>query len=493
MAKVIDIMSRTFRSILPVGEMSALRRRFSAGTRFWSPYKLDSSRVNYELARRLYRNTDDRYKLGAWAARPVVDVLAGFVGQPHFKHEADELQQALDDTLEAWGGTFLRINRNVFRDGDVFARIYYQPGRLSGQDEWSLRLIPPEWVTPVPDPVNGGWMEVVIQYPVKRVEANRSTETDYTIVERITKGQITYEFQGDVPSSVREALQDRVNSWGFIPLVHFRNEAEETEMFGASELEPIEPFMKAYHDLMLAALEGGRLIARPKTKLKLSSVETFLRNNFPGVLERIQRGEEVKLDFASRDMYLMGGQDDIEFITADTGLQGISTLLKFIFRCIVDVSGIPEFVFGTAIASSKASASEQMIPFIRRVARKRGILGESYQELAQMWLAMQAKVGGVAVEDWNVGIEWDEVSPRDDLQVAQTIEAVVRAMVEGVEAMLISQDAAAEFLREFIPSMLTWRDVDAADDEFRRVARTMAIMARLRDGDGLELTGTEDE
>lgn len=110
-----------------------------------------------------------------------------------------------------------------------------------------------------------------------------------------------------------------------------------------------------------------------------------------------------------------------------------------------------------------------------------------------MWLAMQAKVGGVAVEDWNVGIEWDEVSPRDDLQVAQTIEAVVRAMVEGVEAMLISQDAAAEFLREFIPSMLTWRDVDAADDEFRRVARTMAIMARLRDGDGLELTGTEDE
>lgn len=265
-------------------------------------------------------------------------------------------------------------------------------------------------------------------------------------------------------------------------------------MFGASELEPIEPFMKAYHDLMLAAVEGGRLMARPKVKMRLSSVESFLRNNFPGALESIQRGEQPRLDFAGRELYLLADpQENIEFITADNGLDGISTLLKFLFRCIVDVSGVPEFVFGTAIASSKASASEQMIPFTRRIARKRGSLGESYQELARMWLAMQAQVGGPAVSDWAVGIEWDEVSPRDDLQVAQTIEAVVRSLVEGVENMLISQDAAAEFLREFVPSMLAWRDDDAPDDEMRRVARTMAVMQRIRDGQGLELTGTEGD
>ncbi|HEY8354396.1 MAG TPA: hypothetical protein VIK69_05210, partial [Methylophilaceae bacterium] len=62
----------------PIGEISVLRSVFG-GFSFFEPYQLDSSRVDYELARALYNNTHDRYKLGAAFARPVINTTAGFM------------------------------------------------------------------------------------------------------------------------------------------------------------------------------------------------------------------------------------------------------------------------------------------------------------------------------------------------------------------------------------------------------------------------------
>ena len=44
---------------------------------------------------------------------------------------------------------------------------------------------------------------------------------------------------------------------GFIPIVHFKNEGDETEEFGISD-PAIEPFMKAYHDVMMHAIQDPR-------------------------------------------------------------------------------------------------------------------------------------------------------------------------------------------------------------------------------------------
>jgi hypothetical protein len=105
---------------------------------------------------------------------------------------------------------------------------------------------------------------------------------------------------------VRAQNRTEPNPWGFVPVVHFRNEAEEEQLFGASDLEPVEPFMKAHHDTMIFAV------------------------------------------------------------------QGITAPLELILYCIVDVSETPEFAFGTAVQSSKASVSEQMVPLARKIRRKRG-------------------------------------------------------------------------------------------------------------------------
>lgn len=472
------------RLLAPIGEISVLRTFAQKTFGFYTPYTLDSSRVDYELARALYRNTEDKYKLGAGFAKPVINTAAGFMGAPHFTHPDPEADQELERAFSRWVGKLLRINRNALRDGDVFVRIVRTRDRFDpDKQSFDMVLIPPEWVTPVPDPLNGGWLELIIRTPVEVTDADGRPLYKYTVKETLTKDGRKVEVDGQAPEEIRQAIanQPTSNPWGFIPVVHFKNEAEETQLFGSSDLEPIEPFLKAYHDVLLFAVQGSKMFSRPKVKFKLNDVQKFLKDNFTD--EEIQQG---KLKFDQRELFLLQDKDDVEFITADSGLQGITTLLKFLFYCIVDVSETPEFAFGTAVQSSKASVSEQMVPLARKIRRKRGQFEEYYAELASMYLAMWAKVENRRLETYQVDVGWEEISPKNDAEVAGTIKTLVEGLTTGIESGLLSVDAAAEFLREFIPSMLPWLDPDADDDERRRVTRSFSLIQRLRDGMGIE-------
>jgi hypothetical protein len=82
-----------------VGEMSKLRNFFTnfsikiTGT--LNAYKLDSSEVNYELARSLYDNSNDKYKLGAGFCRRVINSKLSFIGVPSFLSDDPEAKDML--------------------------------------------------------------------------------------------------------------------------------------------------------------------------------------------------------------------------------------------------------------------------------------------------------------------------------------------------------------------------------------------------------------
>lgn len=73
------------------GEISKLRTAVTGWSirtgRLGGGYKLNSSRVDYTLARQLYDNTADNYKLGGAFAKPVVNTTVAFMGVPRFRSE----------------------------------------------------------------------------------------------------------------------------------------------------------------------------------------------------------------------------------------------------------------------------------------------------------------------------------------------------------------------------------------------------------------------
>jgi len=456
------------------------------GTGWWpqrdSAY--DTSRVDYGRARKLYRNTIPQYKLGAHFARPIINFTAGYIGVPHFKSKAEvpEADQALDEFDQKFVSTFLTVNRNCLRDGDVFLRLDYVDDRFSKQKRFDIRLEHPEWCTPVLDPITGEWDALVIVHPVYPTNRPDSqAKPSYVITETITDETLMLKADERAPSDIRQRYPgDEVpNPWGFIPVVHYKNEPEENQLFGVSDLEPIEPLLRAYHDTMMVGNQGIRLFAKPKVKFTLKDVNRFLGDNFPGW----KPGQTV--NFQGHEIFLLTEGEDANYITAEPGTSGVGILLEYLFYCIVQSTQIPEFVLGTAVASSRASVDTQMGPFVKTIERKRMMTTDPYVETHEMFLAMASKAPGFdmpALLTYEVEPSWPEIAAKDEQAVAQTILTLMQAFQVGTTSGLVSLETANEFLKDFVPTILPWLDSEGTENERRRIVDGLAWLERVQSG-----------
>lgn len=479
------------------GEISKLRQNIFnkfgwriIGGSYGAPYRLGSSRVDYAKARALYKNTDDDYKLGAGFAKPVINTTAGFMGVPRFRSEDEDVQVALDSFFGDNVSRMQQAHRDALRDGDAFVWITREEEEDAelypeGGARLVFNIVPPEQVTKVNrNPVTGRPREYILRSE-HTWEDEDGEKRKAAIVQRISKDRRVVLVEGDIPPDLEPG--EEPNPWGFIPVVHFRNEGDATEEFGTSDLEAMEPFMKAYHDVMLHAIQGSKMHSTPRLKLKLQDVAEFLANNF-GVddPQKFARdGGTINLD--GHELLIFQDEEDASFIEVGSAIGAASDLLKFLFYCIVDTSETPEFSFGVHTPSSLSSVQEQMPILIRRVARKREHFSEAWQHLARIVLAMTAKAEGRRFSTHATTISWDKIDPRDGKDIAQELFFVTQSLNMALMGEFISLDAAAEFLGQYIDTMNDFiSDNPEVPGERERILKTKILMARLEDAEFLE-------
>jgi hypothetical protein len=480
-----------------VGEISKLRQGIFSnlgwriiGGSYGAPYRLDSSRVDYAKARALYRNTDDNYKLGAGFAKPVINTTTAFMGVPRYRSEDEDAQAALNDFFSDNVSRMQQTHRDALRDGDCFVWVTREEEEdvelyPEGGTRLVFNIIPPEQVKKINrDPVTGKAREYILLS--EHTWGDESGEKrKATITQRINKDRRVILIEGDIPPDLEPG--EEVNPWGFLPIVHFKNEGEETEEFGTSELEAIEPFMKAYHDVMLHAIQGSKMHSTPRLKLKLQDVAGFLANNFgvddPAKFAR--GGGTINLD--GHELLIFQDQEDAEFIEVSSATGAAGDLLKFLFYCIVDTSETPEFSFGVHTPSSLSSVQEQMPILIRRVARKREHFTEAWQHLARIVLAMTAKAEGRRFSTHATTISWDKIDPRDGKDIAQELFYVTQSLNMALMGGFISLDAASDFLAQYIDTMNDYiSDNPEVPGERERIMKTRLLLMRLEDAQFLD-------
>ena len=316
-----------------IGEISKLLAPMVSFTfgRSNSPYALNSQRVNYELTKQLYKNTNDNYKLGAAFARPVIDTTTGFMGTPTLRSEDEAAQAVLDAHFGRWTGRFLVGQRNWLRDGDHYWRLVRVDEGASTLyknkgPRIDIKVIPAGQIKDIEiDPVTGE----ILAY-VREVRVKWGERQEYVVTERIAADVTTITREGDLPLDVQRT-EEHTNPWGFIPIVHLKNEAEEDELYGSSDLEPIEPFMKAYHDVMLHAMQGSKLHSTPKMKLRVKDVAQFLAVNFGVDLTKLKPGEKPSISLEGRELLILKDDEDAGFIEVQSPTGAAEVLLKFLF------------------------------------------------------------------------------------------------------------------------------------------------------------------
>ena len=471
-----------------IGEISKLRTTvagvFGIGA-VSAPYVLNSSaKVNYDLARQLYHNANDNYKLGGGFAKPIINTLAGFMGVPRFALVDDNAQEVLNDHFNRWVSRMQRTHQLDLRDGDCYVML----ANLETDDilypEADTRI---EYIIIPPEQVQDIELDPTTRQPMAYILSGKyqNGSTDYIVNQRITKEEIVIVVEGNAPEGIiSETLP---NQWGFIPIVHFKNEPEETEKYGTSELEAVEPYLKAYHDLMLQAIQGSKMHSTPRLQIKTKDIGKFLQNNFPDALVAIQKGQPAQINLQGRELLLFGEGEEAQFIEAKSTSGGADTLLKLLFYCIVDVSEVPEFAFGVHTPSSHASVKEQMPLLIRRVARKREQVTESWQLLARMLLAMYSKATGKRFESHETTVNWDAVVERDEKEYADTLKTITDALDTALKGNFISLDAAVNFLKQYIDTMLDFvTDDPELPGERERIMKTRLMQMRLEDSQFLD-------
>lgn len=468
----------------PNGEMMR-----AEGGSYGGVYSLNSSKVNYEIARDLYNNTKDEYKLGTAFVKPIINSTVGFMGVPHFTTEDENAQSILDDFILDNTSKMLRTHSNALKLGDCYIWLTREEKENPLYPDKPVMLIyniiPPEEVEDI-------ILDSTTKEPIAYILKSQQEWTDLEgnkkkakIKQIITAKNRIIEVEGDIPEGMEPG--EMPNLWGFIPIVHFKNEPDETMKFGQSDIEPIEPLLKAYHDVMMHALKGSKMHSTPKLKIKLKDVAGFLRNNF-GVEDPVKfakDGGKVNLD--GHEILFLTDGEDVSFIEVNSATGDAQILLKLLFYCIVDVSETPEFIFGVHTPSALASVKEQMPIMVNKIRRKREQFTEQWQTLARMILIMSAKSVGANFTSYSVTLGWDEVNSKDDKELAETLEKVCNAIDKALTGNFISEEAAVNFLSKYIDTMSNYiSDDPEIVGEREKIIKTKMLRYRLDDAGGLE-------
>lgn len=470
------------------GEISKLRQAVSSlGWRlrgaFWgSDYKLDSSRVDVKKARALYENTLDEYKLGGGFAKPIINNTVAFLGVPWFRSDHEDAQEILDDFVLSNVSLMQQVHRDALRDGDCFVWVTRQREKdrvLYPETEARLvlHILPREQVQEVMrDPLTGEPKEYNLVSEHEWIEDKSKRRA--IITQRISAEEFHLEVTGDTPEGVEPGTRN--NDWGFIPIIHFKNEGDSASLYGKSELEPVEPFLKAYHDVMLQAVQGSRLHSNPKLKLHIKDVRKFLQMNFG--IENVEKfiSEGGKLNLSGNDVVLLSEGDEAGLLEASSPMGAAEPLLKLLFYCIVDTSETPEFAFGVHTPSSLSSVREQMPVLVRKIARKREHFAGSWQLLARVVLAMTSQAKGTRLPSYATTLLWDEVNPKDNKELAETLEKLVLALKVAVESGLMGLPSAVAFLKEYVTTMNAYLSDDPEiPGEREKIIQTKILLSRL--------------
>lgn len=372
---------------------------------------VDWERTDYAFARRLYRNQEPEYELGSVFAKPIVNTAAAFeFGRPpRIRSDDPKLQERLEAWYKQNRQMLFKIRRNKGRDADVYLR--FREKDAEHPDIW-MEFVSPGKVDKIPEIVNGvpNWKRT-IGYRI--TEKEPSTQREF--VEEVYADRYLYYYNGS-----RTPYKTIWHRLGFVPIVAFHNEQEEDELYGTSELQPLLPLFKRYHEIKSGAIEAQLYHGQPTPVVEgIKDPLQFQKVNF----EKNERGEYVQ-NWNPNRMLLLGEGTTAKFLTVENPTGNAEMLMKMLFYSICINSETPEFIMGTHVKSSNASVGEQMTPLLKKTERYQGEDEPLLQELNRKFAMLDERLNGVRYKTYETTIVWPDIVDKDGKLTKDVIDSL---------------------------------------------------------------------
>ena len=371
---------------------------------------VDYSQVNYTLTRAIFyasKVTDNvsgktyggSYLFGAVFGKPIVNSAAAFafakmpeitvnkdqdkeksktVSLENKKGDLDYTENYINKWFDKNESDIFKLCRNSLRDGDQYILI---------REDATPSLIPPEQVEIIDDPLTGD----ILGYDIKVYVTEAGGEKGEVKVKYITKYRKTSPYrqvwkydtenekngilvEEDVASddeikvSKVEGEEDEITILEKpLPIQGFHNERDSRERYGNSEYQNCYYLMANYHAVLEGAIKNNiyNSTSTPIVKGITDPKKWLTANGY------VDSNGNTKVKWDGSKMLVGGKEFDMKFVTGAQNAGEAQTILEILFWLICQTSETPEFVMGTAVASSNASVDSQMPVVIRKANRKR--------------------------------------------------------------------------------------------------------------------------
>lgn len=403
-----NMVSRTVRTT-----WTTLRRSFYRPSNDWS-------RPDYDWWRRAYRCQVRGLEISGLFLRPLVSKVSSWtLGRPPgWKCANDASQEALDAWWDRSHVDILRTFRAALKQGDSF---------LVVNSDLTVTLLPPDTVEPIVAEDDYG---NVVGWRVTQVLAHPTRLADkMTVIDEYTATQRIHRIERN-GIAVEETVFP--NLLGRLPIVHVPNQPDEGQRFGHPEAEALIEVLHRYGEVFEAAIEGNKLQGRPTPVLQFETVQDL--DKFWALYGKTEHqtlpdGKVESYQTLSVDLSQLLTVSGAEFHYASPGsfAGDTETLLGLMFYLILEHTELPEFVFGNAIASSKASADAQMPVFEQFIEGRRGEVAGWLTQIAEIVLAyLSLMQPGVSRE--TPALQWKKLTQDGRL----TLDTVIWAYAEGL-------------------------------------------------------------
>lgn len=444
-------------------------------------YNLNSSKVmDTTLARAIYHNTAECYKLAGGLVRPIINADVSFIGKPAFTCEDETLQEAMDSILKHNSNVPTQVHRLSLREGDFFIWAMWD----EEAEEVAWHGFP---VDKIQEEVRHPITDEVIQY----VFSWDSSYKDLALKEKRTRVKIvidkefvSFKYTGDM----KEYSTTVKNVLGYIPIVQFSNDRESFESRGNSEITAIEPYLRAYHDVLLSTLQSHKNNATPRLKLKVKDMAAFLDNNFgAGTYRKVKNGEAIDLSIENLDLLAIQEGDDASYLTFSSD-NGSIALLQLLFYLIVETSEVIEVVFGAHLDSSRASTDNQLPVYSKKIERKQDQFSKSWEKLMDISLQIKG-FASMKVYDEDMKIQWTSPDFESGKEKVEKLLAFANACRELINNGVASYKELHEKSKAFIDTIHP-----DYDEHMKDVKETSMLLAMFKEdsmSQGLGIEGDE--
>lgn len=316
-------------------------------------------------------------KIAAWAMGipPVLE------SQAEKRSAAEKINEHLNDWWDEHLPEILKGYEEALNLGNCY---------LVVNGDLSVTILPPHVVDRIIDETDFsktlGW-RVTLRY------VNPADSTDaMTIVDEYRVGsRIRYFYRNGEPIKT-QTYKLPLNRLNIIPIL---NRYGVDEVFGRPEGEGLIPDLQAYGEVIQAGIQGNVRQGRPTPVIEGLGTEQSIKSFWERMGKTIRRilpdgsvEQTTTANFDADKLVTLGG--DAKFNWKSPGLFASETarILELLFYMMLQHTEIPEFVWGNAVTSSKASAETQLAPFLKWLQKKQGLSQGWITNLAQVVIEM---------------------------------------------------------------------------------------------------------